>query len=74
MRQGCDGNPREVYCDGKARLPSKELADQVARRCNRTGRHERAHAYKCRACGDWHIGSTMTPRPIRRRMREDTQA
>ena len=74
MTQGCEGNPPEVYCQGKARLPTKALADQVAQRCNRTGRHERAHAYKCRTCGDWHIGSTMTRKPARRRLREDTQA
>lgn len=74
MTQGCEGNPPAVYCEGKKRIPCKTLADQIAKRCNRTGRHQKAHPYKCRACGDWHIGSSSASKSARRSLREATQS
>jgi hypothetical protein len=57
---------RAVVCDrtGKERLTRKE-AMAKASWWSRT-RHARMKHYRCRACGDWHIGNDRRRLPRRK--------
>ena len=61
-------DPDAARCAGKVRHESRAEADTVIRRQKtrlRTGNRDRhgkpvgepQHAYKCRTCGGWHVGS-----------------
>lgn len=52
-----------AMCSGKERMPRK-AAEDVAQQMRRRGRP--VQAYRCKACGGWHIGSTETVRHGRR--------
>lgn len=56
---------RPTYsCAGKRQPLEKGLADAAASRmAHRTG--DRAHAYRCRACHAWHVGSSVIPKAKR---------
>jgi hypothetical protein len=50
-----DSEMKTAQCTGKERFDSRALATRVARRRARTGKS--GHAYHCRHCDGYHIGS-----------------
>lgn len=48
-------------CAGKVAFESASLAKKVARRRRKQGGLN-GEAYKCKFCGDWHIGKTYVKR------------
>lgn len=48
---------RQAGCTGKAPFESRALAEKVALRRRKQGKRDN-HAYKCRFCGKWHIGTS----------------
>lgn len=50
--------PEQAGCIGKHRFDDKPLAKQVARKFAQR-HHCAGEAYRCPACGGWHIGSKI---------------
>jgi hypothetical protein len=50
---------RTASCDGKESFLTRGLAERVAGRMARRHKGMRAHAYQCRGCGCYHVGSTI---------------
>ncbi len=53
---------RLVACKGKSAIPSRALADRIARRMMEGGRC-RVMSYKCPICRQWHVGNVPPKRP-----------
>lgn len=53
----------DARCRGKQRL-ERETAQAIAKRANRR-QDTRLNAYRCPACGGWHVGSLVSPRGYR---------
>ena len=49
-------------CEGKERFETKGMADSVVNR-KKGKRHCARQVYSCRACGGWHVGSSLIRRP-----------
>lgn len=60
-------NTPAVYCEGKRCIQSYELAEKVARRSD-SMKGDRRSPYRCRACSQWHLGSSFARRPERKRL------
>lgn len=56
-------------CNGKPGFASYVLADRIARKSRRGRCAESKTAYRCRWCGQWHIGSLAPWRPRSKKKR-----
>jgi len=54
-------------CRGKIPYRTKRLAMGVLRVMRKSGKakSETLHAYRCTACGHWHLGNSRVPPPLK---------
>jgi hypothetical protein len=66
-----DNNPQASYCDGKVGM-TLPIARKAAAR--NPGRHCNRHPYRCAKCGQWHIGSSIAPKSMRKGLKKTAAA
>jgi ribosomal protein L32 len=55
------GDQTSAGCGGKEVFDDYGVAHSVAKRMRRNNSRTSPHAYKCQACGLWHIGTHVSP-------------